>query len=136
MNSLQQKRNSKKILLAKLGLDGHDKGIKIIIHYLKNSGYQIIYSGIHKTAQQIFDMAIQEDVHAIGISILSGSHIEHLTELTKIMNKSPIENIPLFVGGIIAKKDEGKLIELGVKKIFNSGVTIDEIVQWIDNSVL
>ena len=136
MDNLQYRRNSKKILLAKLGLDGHDKGVKIVIHYLKNSGYQIIYSGIHKTPRQILDMGVQEDVDAIGISILSGSHIEHISELSKLMKHSTIEKVPLFIGGIIGKKDEMKLNQLGVRKIFNSSVPMVEIIKWVDSELL
>jgi methylmalonyl-CoA mutase C-terminal domain/subunit len=136
MDNLDNRRNSKKILLAKLGLDGHDKGVKIVIHYLKNSGYQIIYSGIHKTPRQILDMGVQEDVDAIGISILSGSHIEHISELGKLMKHSTIEKVPLFIGGIIGKKDEMKLNQLGVRKIFNSGVPMVEIIKWVDSELL
>lgn len=133
---IQTKRNSKKILLGKLGLDGHDRGVKIIINYLRMSGYQVIYSGLHRSSNQIIDLAIQEDVDAIGISILSGSHMEHVSNLLEQMKINEIQAIPLFIGGVIRPEEVNELKNLGVLEVFGYGIPVKEIIEWIDNVLL
>lgn len=136
MNYTESQRNKKKILLGKIGLDGHDRGIKIIINILKISGYQVIYSGLHNLPRQIIDLAIQEDVDAIGISILSGSHIEQIRNLKEQMTQNKLENIPLFAGGVIKTSEIPDLKSLGVLEVFSYGIPSSEIIAWIDSVLL
>jgi methylmalonyl-CoA mutase C-terminal domain/subunit len=133
---IETKRNSKRILLAKIGLDGHDRGVKIIINYLRVSGYQVIYSGLHRSSKQIVDLAIQEDVDAIGVSILSGSQMEHVRNLTEQMKLNNLEQIPLFIGGIVRSEEVTALKKLGVLEVFGYGIPVQEIIDWIDNVLL
>jgi methylmalonyl-CoA mutase C-terminal domain/subunit len=136
MSLIETKRNKKKILLGKIGLDGHDRGIKIIINYLRVSGYQVIYTGLHRTSKQIIDLAIQEDVDAIGISILSGSQLDQIGNLVEQMKANNIINLPLFVGGVIRSEEISQLKELGVIEVFGYGIQVKEIISWIDNVLL
>jgi methylmalonyl-CoA mutase C-terminal domain/subunit len=125
---------SKRILIAKIGLDGHDRGAKIIINFLKESGYQVIYSGLHNTPQQIANIAFQEDVDAIGISILSGSHSPLLQELVKIIQVNSEEKILIFAGGTIPPQDIAFLEINGIDKIFPTGSSIESILDWLAQS--
>lgn len=125
---------SKRILIAKVGLDGHDRGAKIIINFLKESGYQVIYSGLHNSPQQIADIAFQEDVDAIGVSILSGSHIPLLKELKKIIEMKSSNKILIFAGGTIPYQDMIFLESNGIDKIFPTGSSLEVILNWLSAS--
>jgi len=125
---------SKRILIAKVGLDGHDRGAKIIINFLKESGYQVIYSGLHNSPQQIADIAFQEDVDAIGVSILSGSHIPLLKELKKIIEMKSPNKILIFAGGTIPYHDMIFLESNGIDKIFPTGSSLEVILNWLSAS--
>ena len=125
-----------RILIGKLGLDGHDRGALVISDYLRNLGYEVIFSGVHKTAAQITTIALQEDVQAIGISILSGSHIHHLSALMTELKKANSGNILLFVGGIIPQSDVEGLNELGISGIFRSGSSLESIASWLSENLL
>ena len=125
-----------RILIGKLGLDGHDRGALVISDYLRNLGYEVIFSGVHKTAAQVTNIALQEDVQAIGISILSGSHIHHLSALVAELKKVNSENIVLFVGGIIPHSDVEELNELGITGIFPSGSSLESIALWLSEKLL
>lgn len=129
-------RNTKKILIGKIGLDGHDRGVKIIINFLKQEGYQVVYSGLHRTPRQLIDIAIQESADAIGISILSGSHVELLNELNDLKNQLGLSQIPIFAGGVISKNDEDTLLQSGLAAVFGSGVSISEIINWVDSKLI
>jgi methylmalonyl-CoA mutase C-terminal domain/subunit len=128
-------RSKKRILIAKVGLDGHDRGAKIIINFLKESGYQIIYSGLHKTPEQIVDIAIQEDVDAVGISILSGSHTELVSQFFNELNSKSLSKILVFMGGTIPKYDFNILKGLGVDEIFPTGTDIIPVLLWLDKKL-
>lgn len=136
MSLIETKRNQKRILLGKIGLDGHDRGIKIIINYLRLSGYQVIYTGLHRTSRQIIDLAIQEDVDAIGISILSGSQLDQIGNLVEQMKANNVTDLPLFVGGVIRSEEISQLKNLGVMEVFGYGIEVKEIIHWIDNVLL
>jgi len=125
-----------RILIGKLGLDGHDRGALVISDFLRNLGYEVIFSGVHKTAAQVTNIALQEDVQAIGISILSGSHIHHLSALVAELNKVNSGNILLFVGGIIPQSDVKELNELGITGIFPSGSSLESIALWLSQNLL
>lgn len=129
-------RSTKRILVAKLGLDGHDRGVKIIINMLKDAGYQVIYSGLHKLPMQIVQIGIQEDVDAIGFSILSGSHLELITDFLQIWKTLNNLNVSIFAGGIISKTDEINLKAIGVDEVFPTETNLKVILAKIDDILL
>lgn len=124
-----------RILIAKPGLDGHDRGAKVIARALRDAGMEVIYTGLHQTPEMIVRSAIQEDVQAIGLSILSGAHMTQFPAVIELLKKEKAEDIFVFGGGIIPKDDITKLESLGVKKIFLPGSTTVEIVDWIRTNI-
>lgn len=129
---MNEKKHTKRILLAKVGLDGHDRGVKVILAYLKQSGYQVIYTGLHKTPKQIADVALQEDVDAVGISILSGSHTPLFLELISLVKSKGEKDILIFGGGTIPVDDITYLERNGVDKLFPTGSSLISITDWLD----
>ncbi len=119
-----------KILLAKVGLDGHDRGVKVIRDALMNDGIETIYIGLHKTPEEIVDTAIKEKVDAIGISSLTGAHNVIFQKVFELMKERGV-NIPTFGGGIIPDEDIPKLKEMGVKEVFSPGTELDKIVGFV-----
>ena len=119
-----------RVLVAKPGLDGHDRGAKIVARALRDSGMEVIYTGLHQTAPMVVQTAIQEDVDVIGLSILSGAHIPLVQAITKMMKDQKMEK-PLFVGGIIPDQDVDALKQSGVFAVFGPGATIKEISEAI-----
>ena len=136
LNNKNIVRSTKRILVAKLGLDGHDRGIKIIINMLKDAGYQVIYSGLHKLPMQIVQIGVQEDVDAIGFSILSGSHVELITDFLEIWKTFDDPNVSIFAGGIISRTDEIKLKAIGVDEVFPTETDLKVILAKIDDILL
>jgi methylmalonyl-CoA mutase C-terminal domain/subunit len=136
LNNKNIARSNKRILIAKLGLDGHDRGVKIIINMLKDAGYQVIYSGLHKLPMQIVQIGVQEDVDAIGFSILSGSHVELITDFLEIWKTFDDPNVSIFAGGIISKTDEIKLKAIGVDEVFPTETDLKIILAKIDDRML
>lgn len=122
----------KRVLIAKLGLDGHDRGAKVVARALKEAGMEVIYTGLRNTAEEVVRTALQEDVDLIGVSILSGAHKTLIKKLFKIMEEEGLSETPVFVGGIIPRDDYSYLKNLGVKKIFSSGTSIKEIIQSVE----
>ena len=120
-----------RVLIAKPGLDGHDKGAKVVCHALREAGFEVIYTGLHKTIDQIVNIAIQEDVDAIGLSILSGAHLYYSRKLIENLKEQNAEDIVVFVGGVIPEKDIPKLQEIGVKGIFPGGTPLSETVNFL-----
>ena len=125
-----------KVLIAKPGLDGHDRGAKIIVRALRDSGMEVVYTGIRQNPQTIVQTAIQEDVEAIGLSILSGAHIELFTKITELLSSNNMAGILLFAGGIIPESDHQELKRLGVKSVFGPGSKTSDIVNEIKSHVL
>jgi len=117
--------------LAKPGLDGHDRGIKIIAAALRDAGMEVIYTGLRQTPEQIVNAAIQEDVQFVGMSILSGAHMTLFPAVLNLLKEKGAENIHLFGGGIIPDTDEDKLEKMGVGKLFTPGASTEEIVKYI-----
>lgn len=117
--------SKRRILLAKPGLDGHDRGAKVIAHALKDAGFEVIYTGLHQTVEMIVESAIQEDVDVIGLSIMSGAHIPICRKLFKLLHERKAEDIMVLVGGVIPSKDIPALRELGVAAVFPGGSDID-----------
>jgi len=118
----------KRVLIAKLGLDGHDRGAKVVARALKEAGMEVIYTGLRNTAEEVVRTALQEDVDIIGVSILSGAHKTLVKKLFEIMETENIKDTSVIVGGIIPKYDYEYLKNLGVNKIFGSGTSIKEII--------
>ena len=124
-----------RVLIAKPGLDGHDKGAKIVAKGLKEAGMEVIYTGIRQTGDAILKTAIQESVDVIGLSILSGTHLSNCEELMEKMRKENLRDVLVLVGGIIPKKDVIRLKEMGVAEVFKPSSTLDEITRFIQSSV-
>lgn len=120
-----------RILVAKPGLDGHDRGAKIIARALRDAGFEVIYTGLHQTPEMIVETAIQEDVDAIGLSILSGAHMVLFPEVLRLLAERGVEDIPVFGGGIIPPEDVRELKALGVREIFTPGASVHDIVEWV-----
>jgi methylmalonyl-CoA mutase C-terminal domain/subunit len=124
-----------RILVAKPGLDGHDRGAKVIVHALKNAGFEVIYTGLHQTTNQIIQAALQEDVNVIGLSILSGAHLPLTKSLIEELKNNQMEDVMVLVGGSIPKKDYQALLDMGVAKIFPTSSKFDDIVEYIKTEV-
>ena len=120
-----------RVLIAKVGLDGHDRGAKIVSRTLRDAGFEVIYSGLHQTPRQIVRTAIQEDVKAIGVSILSGAHLEYFRDIISLMKEQDMERVLVFGGGVIPLRDIEVLYEIGVGRIFTPGSSLDEIPVWL-----
>ena len=120
-----------RILVAKPGLDGHDRGAKIIARALRDAGMEVIYTGLHQTPEMIVNAAVQEDVDAIGLSIMSGAHMTLFPAVIDLLRESKAEDIEVFGGGIIPDDDIPRLKQLGVSEIFTPGSSTQDIVQWI-----
>ncbi|UCG68903.1 MAG: cobalamin B12-binding domain-containing protein [Thermoplasmata archaeon] len=120
-----------RILVAKPGLDGHDRGAKVVAHALRNAGFEVIYTGLHQTIEQIVEAAIQEDVDFIGLSILSGAHIPIAEKLMKKLEEEGARDITVIVGGNIPKKDFDSLNKLGVEAVYPTGSNFEDIVNFI-----
>ncbi|MHB8906730.1 MAG: cobalamin B12-binding domain-containing protein [Melioribacteraceae bacterium] len=121
-----------RVLVAKAGLDGHDRGAKVVAAALRDAGMEVIYTGLRQTPEMIVDAAIQEDVDAIGISILSGAHMTIFPRILNLMKDKEVNDILLFGGGIISKEDLAKLKELGVGELFTPGTSTQDIVKFLN----
>ncbi|MEO0074897.1 MAG: cobalamin B12-binding domain-containing protein [candidate division WOR-3 bacterium] len=121
-----------RILIAKPGLDGHDRGAKVVARALRDAGFEVIYTGLHQTPEMIVNTAIQEDVDAIGLSILSGAHMTIFPNVLKLLKKKRASDILLFGGGIIPEEDKKALYKLGVGKLFGPGTDTAEIVDYLN----
>ncbi len=124
-----------KILLGKPGLDGHDRGVKVIARALRDAGMEVIYTGLHQSPEMIVEAAVQEDVDAVGLSILSGAHMTLFQKVKELMKKNGIEDTLLFGGGIIPDNDIKKLNKIGVGRIFTPGVLTEEIITYIKDNI-
>jgi methylmalonyl-CoA mutase C-terminal domain/subunit len=119
-----------KVIIAKLGLDGHDRGAKVIARALAEAGFEVVYTGIRQTPSQVIETAIQEDAKLIGISILSGSHMELVGELMRIMRERGV-SIPVLVGGIIPPEDRDALLKMGVAGVYGPGTPLREVIDIV-----
>jgi methylmalonyl-CoA mutase C-terminal domain/subunit len=124
-------RRKVRVLVAKVGLDGHDRGVKIVARALRDAGIEVVYLGIHNTPTDIVVSAIQEDVDAIGLSIHSAAHMTLFGEVIKLLKKNRARHIAVFGGGIVPEEDEGTLKRMGVQKIFTPGAPLEEIVKFV-----
>jgi methylmalonyl-CoA mutase C-terminal domain/subunit len=124
-----------RILVAKPGLDGHDRGIKIVARALRDAGMEVIYTGLHQTPEQIAAAAIQEDVDAVGLSCLSGAHMTLFPRVVRLLREGGGEDIVVFAGGIIPKSDVPALKQAGIEEIFTPGTATTAIVEWVRDQV-
>jgi methylmalonyl-CoA mutase C-terminal domain/subunit len=124
-----------RILLAKPGLDGHDRGVKVIAAAFRDAGFEVIYTGLRQTPETIVEAAIQEDVDAIGMSILSGAHMTLFPRVLKLLKEKKSEQIILFGGGIIPQEDIQKLSKMGVGMLFTPGTTTTEAIEYVKKAV-
>jgi methylmalonyl-CoA mutase C-terminal domain/subunit len=124
-----------RVVVAKPGLDGHDRGAKVVARALRDAGIEVVYTGLHQTPAQIVDAAIQEDADVIGLSVLSGAHLTLFAEVMDLLTAKEATDIIVFGGGIIPEDDIPLLEAMGVAKIFTPGTTTHEIVQWVNDHV-
>jgi methylmalonyl-CoA mutase C-terminal domain/subunit len=124
-----------RVVVAKPGLDGHDRGIKVVARALRDAGMEVVYTGLHQTPEQIVETAIQEDADAIGLSVLSGAHMTLFRRLVELLAARDATDIVVFGGGIIPEADIVELERLGVAKIFTPGATTQSIVEWVRTNV-
>ncbi|HSU35600.1 MAG TPA: cobalamin B12-binding domain-containing protein [Propionibacteriaceae bacterium] len=120
-----------RIVVAKPGLDGHDRGAKVVARALRDAGMEVIYTGLHQTPEQIVQTALAEDADAIGLSVLSGAHMTLFARVVKLLEDADATDIVVFGGGIIPEADREPLAELGVAQVFTPGATMAEIVDWV-----
>ena len=120
-----------RIVVAKPGLDGHDRGAKVVARALRDAGHEVIYTGLHQTPEQIVETAIQEDADLIGVSVLSGAHMSLFERIVALLKERDAEDITVFGGGIVPDEDLPALTELGVARIFTPGATTSEITEWV-----
>ncbi|RMF94319.1 MAG: cobalamin B12-binding domain-containing protein [Candidatus Schekmanbacteria bacterium] len=125
----------KRVLIAKPGLDGHDRGAKIVARALRDAGYEVIYTGLHQTPEQIVSAAMQEDVDAIGVSILSGSHDYHFKKIMELLKEKKMDDVVVFGGGIIPEDDIPTLKSYGVAEIFTPGTSTEEVIKFIEEKL-
>ena len=124
-----------RILVAKPGLDGHDRGAKIIARALRDGGFEVIYTGLHQTPEMIAEAAVQEDADAVGLSVLSGAHMTLFPEVMRLLKERGAADVAVFGGGIIPDDDAVKLKEMGVRQIFTPGASTEDIVKWVRENV-
>jgi methylmalonyl-CoA mutase C-terminal domain/subunit len=124
-----------RVIVAKPGLDGHDRGAKVVARGLRDAGMEVIYTGLHQTPEQIVETAIQEDADAVGLSVLSGAHMTQFRRVLELLSQRNAADIVVFGGGIIPEADIPELEQMGVAKIFGPGATIQSIVEWVRNNV-
>jgi methylmalonyl-CoA mutase C-terminal domain/subunit len=124
-----------RIIVAKPGLDGHDRGAKIIARALRDAGFEVIYTGLHQTPEMIAEAAIQEDADAVGLSVLSGAHMTLFPEVIRLLKEKGADDVAIFGGGIIPEEDATKLKAMGVREIFTPGASTEDIVKWVNANV-
>ena len=124
-----------RILIAKAGLDGHDRGAKVVARAYRDAGFEVVYTGLHQTAEQIVNTAIQEDVDLVGLSSLSGAHMYLFVEVVKQLRERGAGDITVIGGGIISGEDISGLKEAGIKEVFLPGTPLEEIIKWTKENV-
>ncbi|HYP45963.1 MAG TPA: cobalamin B12-binding domain-containing protein [Propionibacteriaceae bacterium] len=124
-----------RVVVAKPGLDGHDRGAKVVARALRDAGMEVIYTGLHQSPEQIVRTAIAEDADAVGLSVLSGAHLTLFTRVVELLREADAADIVVFGGGIIPAADQAELAELGVARVFTPGATMAEIVAWVKQNV-
>ena len=124
-----------RLLIGKVGLDGHDRGAKIIARALRDAGHEVIYTGLHRTPEQVVETAIQEDVDGVGLSILSGAHMTLLPKVIQLLKARDAGDIVVFGGGIIPEDDIAPLKDAGVAEVFRPGTSTEQMITWVEQNV-
>ena len=124
-----------RILMAKPGLDGHDRGVKVVARALRDAGFEVVYTGLHQTPEQIVSAAIQEDVDAVGLSLLSGAHRVLFPKVVELLKDQQSGDIQVFGGGIIPKDDFPWLKERGIRAVFTPGASTEDIIDWVRTNI-
>lgn len=124
-----------RVLIGKVGLDGHDRGAKVIAAALRDAGIEVIYAGLRQTPETIVEAALQEDVDVIGISVLSGAHMTIFPKIKKLITEKNLDDILIFGGGIIPEKDKDELLKIGIGRLFSPGASTYEIVEYVKSWV-
>jgi methylmalonyl-CoA mutase C-terminal domain/subunit len=124
-----------RVVVAKPGLDGHDRGAKVVARALRDAGMEVIYTGLHQTPEQIVETAVQEDADCVGLSVLSGAHMTLFTKVMQLLRERGAQDVVVFGGGIIPEDDIALLSEIGVAKVFTPGATTGSIVDWVRENV-
>jgi len=124
-----------RVVVAKPGLDGHDRGVKVVARALRDAGMEVVYTGLHQTPEQIVETVLQEDANAVGLSVLSGAHMTLFARVVELLRERDAEDVVVFGGGIIPDEDIPKLADLGVAKVFTPGAPTQDIVAWIKENV-
>ncbi|GAA2797074.1 cobalamin B12-binding domain-containing protein [Crossiella cryophila] len=124
-----------RVVVAKPGLDGHDRGAKVVARALRDAGMEVIYTGLHQTPEQVVQTAIQEDADVVGLSVLSGAHLTLFARVIELLRDKGAADVVVFGGGIIPDDDLPRLREMGVAKVFTPGATTQEIVDWVRGNV-
>jgi methylmalonyl-CoA mutase, C-terminal domain len=124
-----------RIVVAKPGLDGHDRGAKVVARALRDAGMEVVYTGLHQTPEQIVETVVQEDADAVGLSVLSGAHLTLFARVVELLRERDAADVVVFGGGIIPKADITELERLGVRKVFTPGAPMREIVDWVRANV-
>lgn len=120
-----------RVVVAKPGLDGHDRGAKVVARALRDAGVEVVYTGLHQTPEQIVEAVLQEDADAVGLSVLSGAHMTQFARVTELLRARDAADVVVFGGGIIPEEDLPELARMGVAKVFTPGATTTEIVGWV-----
>jgi methylmalonyl-CoA mutase, C-terminal domain len=134
MSQASAVRNRIRVLIAKPGLDGHDRGAKVIARALRDAGFEVVYTGLHQTPEMIVQAAIQEDVHVVGISVLSGAHNALVPEVINGIKGAGLNDVLFLVGGIIPEEDFDHLKKAGTQMVFTPGTSLEEIINYIDKN--
>jgi methylmalonyl-CoA mutase, C-terminal domain len=124
-----------RVVIAKPGLDGHDRGAKVVARALRDAGMEVVYTGLHQTPEQIVETVVQEDADAVGLSVLSGAHMTLFARLAELMRERGVDDVVVFGGGIIPDEDIPELGKLGVARVFTPGATTTDIVDWVRENV-
>lgn len=121
--------------MGKAGLDGHDRGVKIVARALQDAGFDVVYTGVHLTPEDVVQSALDEKVDAIGVSMLSGAHLHIFDRIMELLRNNKMDDIPVFGGGVIPQDDIDKLKDMGVKTVFLPGTPLNKIVDWVNNNI-
>ena len=124
-----------RVVIAKPGLDGHDRGAKVVARALRDAGMEVVYTGLHQTPEQIVETLVQEDADAVGLSVLSGAHMTMFARLAELLREREVDDVVVFGGGIIPDADLPELAALGVAQVFTPGASTEEIVSWVREHV-
>jgi methylmalonyl-CoA mutase C-terminal domain/subunit len=124
-----------RVVIAKPGLDGHDRGAKVVARALRDAGMEVVYTGLHQTPEQIVETVVQEDADAVGLSVLSGAHMTLFARLAELLREREVDDVVVFGGGIIPDADLPELARLGVARVFTPGASTEDIITWVRENV-